>query len=111
VRGLQYRINEKCISFYAPFRKSVHIQLDTIQYIGIDFGIVSGTRQFWIFFSTKPIPAELIHKIHKIPFNKNFMRIQYTKKKYEELLGFLPETKRKDFIKAATILRIYGCKE
>lgn len=103
-----YRLKDRGISFYAPLRKSIHVPYDSIRYIGIDFGIVSGSRQFWIYFSTDPIPAKYVHKIHGMPVNRKCMRVQYSDKRYQELLNVLPDKQKKELIKAATILRVYS---
>ena len=103
-----YRLKDRGISFYAPLRKSIHVPYDSIRYIGIDFGIVSGSRQFWIYFSTEPIPAKYVHKIHGMPVNRKCMRVQYSDKRYQELLNVLPDKQKKELIKAATILRVYS---
>ena len=106
-----YRVNDTGISFYAPFRRSIHIQYHDIAYIGIDFGVVSGSRQFWIYFSTEPIPAKYVHKIHGLPLNRKYMRVQYSDKRFEELLCVLPEKQKRALSKAATILRVYDYSE
>lgn len=103
-----YKASEACISFYAPFRKSIYLPYDTIRYIGIDFGVVAGSHQFWIYFSEEPIPAKYIHKIHKLPVNRKCMRIQYSDARFQELLMVLSERQKKELIKAATILRMYS---
>jgi len=103
-----YRLSNTGISFYAPFRKSINLPYSSIRYIGIDFGVVSGSRQFWIYFSTEPIPAKYVHKIHGMPVNRKCMRIQYSDKRFQELLNVLPDKQKKELIKAATILRVYS---
>ena len=76
--------------------------------MGIDFGIVSGSRQYWIYFSEEIIPAKYVHKIHKLPVSRKCMRIQYSDARFQELLDMLSERQRKDLIKARTILRVYS---
>ena len=103
-----YRVTKTEVTFYAPLRKSIKIPYDSIRYIGIDFGVVAGSRQFWIYFSTEPIPAKYVHKIHSMPVNRKCMRVQYSDKRYQELLNVLPDKQKKELIKAATILRVYS---
>ena len=103
-----YRLNDGGISFYAPLRKSNHFPYDSIRYIGVDFGVVAGSRQFWIYFSTEPIPAKYVHKIHGMPVTRKCMRIQYSDKRFQELLNVLPDKQKKELIKAAIILRVYS---
>ena len=103
-----YRVTKTEVTFYAPLRKSIKIPYDSIRYIGIDFGVVAGSRQFWIYFSTEPIPAKYVHKIHSMPVNRKCMRVQYSDKRYQELLNVLPDKQKKELIKAATIVRVYS---
>ena len=103
-----YRLNDRGISFYAPFRKSIHFPYDSIGYIGVDFGVVGGSRQFWIYFSTEPIPSQYVHKIHSMPVARKCMRLQYSDKRLQELLNALPDKQKKELIKAASILRVYS---
>lgn len=103
-----YQLKDVGISFYAPLRKSIHLPYDSIRYIGIDFGVVSGSRQFWIYFSMEPIPAKYVRKIHGMPVSQKCMRIQYSDKRFQELLNVLPNKQKKELIKAASILRVYS---
>lgn len=103
-----YKLTPTSISFYAPFRKNIYLSYDAIRYIGVDFGVVSGNRQFWIYFSMEPIPPKYVHKIHGMPVNRKCMRIQYSDKRFQELLNVLPDKQKKELIKAATILRVYS---
>ena len=34
-----------------------------MKYIGIDYSLIEGRPEFWIYFSTNPIPVEYTHKI------------------------------------------------
>ena len=34
-----------------------------MKYIGIDYSLIEGRPEFWIYFSTNPVPVEYTHKI------------------------------------------------
>jgi hypothetical protein len=51
-----------------------------MKYIGIDYSLIEGRPEFWIYFSTNPVPVEYTHKIAAYRINKGFLRILYTPK-------------------------------
>lgn len=61
-----------------------------ISHLGIDYDIVGGKRQFWIYFSRVPIPMEYYHRITRLKYTKDTFRIKYNRQVYESLLHYLP---------------------
>lgn len=61
-----------------------------MKYIGIDYSLIEGRPEFWIYFSTNPVPVEYTHKIAAYRINKGFLRILYTPKNYELLIRNTP---------------------
>ena len=41
-----------------------------MKYIGIDYSLIEGRPEFWIYFSTNPVPVEYTHKIAAYRINK-----------------------------------------
>jgi hypothetical protein len=61
-----------------------------MKYIGIDYSLIEGRPEFWIYFSTNPVPVEYTHKIAAYRINKGFLCILYTPKNYELLIRNTP---------------------
>ena len=72
--------------FQAPLRKPKVFIFAEIKDVGIDYGIVSGQKQLWIYFSKTLLPKEYVHRIVRLPYSENAMRIQYRKELYEDLI-------------------------
>ena len=61
-----------------------------MKHIGIDYSLMEGCPEFWIYFSTNPVPMKYTHKIASYRINKGFLRILYTPKSYELLIRNTP---------------------
>ena len=59
-------------------------------YIGIDFGLLNGKKQFWIYFSIDPVPLAYYHNILKAKPSKTYMRVQYSTEVYNLLIENTP---------------------
>lgn len=95
------------IKFYSLARPPRTLFYSDIKYVGIDFGMLSVTRQFWIYFSKTELPYKYHHRINRVPFTKNTMRVQYNKKTYNILLETLPPKLSKQLNNGYSIFRTY----
>lgn len=103
-----YKLAKNKISFYAPFRKPIHMQFERIQFIGIDISEQKDQQAFWIYFSEKPIPPKYLRKINKMPASRSCMRISYSEKRFQELMDILPHKQAKELSKGVSMLHVYG---
>ena len=85
-----FQITATHIVLFAPFRRPICLQYEEITDIGIDFAVVNGSRQFWIYLSKDKLPVKFIHKLNHMPINKDQVKIQYTLRVCNELLKVLP---------------------
>ena len=93
--------------FRAPFRKRIVFQFDNLADVGIDYGHISGEKQFWIYFSLSKIPVEYWHKINRLPFSTSCMRIQYSQEVMNDLLLYMPDKKtKKQLVDGQSTLRV-----
>lgn len=83
------RLHEDKIVLWAMFTRQSYSYAD-MKYIGIDYSLIEGRPEFWIYFSTNPVPVEYTHKIAAYRINKGFLRILYTPKNYELLIRNTP---------------------
>ena len=83
------RLHEDKIVLWAMFTRRSYSYAD-MKYIGIDYSLIEGRPEFWIYFSTNPVPVEYTHKIAAYRINKGFLRILYTPKNYELLIRNTP---------------------
>lgn len=77
------------IVFHALFTRRIFHYRD-IHYIGIDFGLLNGKKQFWIYFSIDPVPLAYYHNILKAKPSKTYMRVQYSTEVYNFLIENTP---------------------
>lgn len=82
-------IYEDRLTLRAMFTKRDYYYAD-MEYIGIDYGLIEGTPQIWIYFSQEPVPMKYYHKITSYPIRKRFLRVLYTKEHYELLIRHTP---------------------
>ena len=81
-------ICEDRIVFWALFTHRTFYYGD-MHHICIDYGLLDGRKQFWMYFSKTPIPAMYYHRINRMKPSRSFMRVQYCKKTYERLVATL----------------------
>lgn len=89
----------------APFRKKIRLLYDDVKQIGIDYGVVNGSRQFWIYVSTVEIDNKYWGKMIKLPFSKTTVRVQYSPSVLAAFLADLPQQLKKELQKGESILR------
>ena len=92
----------------APFRSTKRLRFDEIKYIGIDYGVYSGVRHFWIFFRKEPIPLKYQHQIHKETLTKDRIRIEYDKKIFDKIISSLPPKLGKQLSASYSVIRAYN---
>ena len=83
------------------------LRYDEIKYVGIDFGDVSGMRQFWIYFSRTPIPMKYFHRMTRLKYTKDTFRVQYNRNTYESLLHYLPPKLSRELAKHYSVIRLH----
>lgn len=93
------------IVFYAPFRRKICMPYKTVCEIGIDYGVFSQRKQFWIYICKESFPQKYVHKIHTLPMEKKYMRVKYSDQILKELLQVLPVRLEKQLSKSQTALR------
>ncbi len=95
----------------APFRIPHKMAWNRIEYVGIDYGVVSGFRQFWIYFSMDPIPPKYIHWIHQWPMSYRMIRFQYNKDIFDLLIKNLPDQIGRKLNNSYSIIREFRVDE
>lgn len=99
------------IIFRALFRRTRRMAYAQMNVIGIDFAPLTGSRQFWIYFSKIEIPYKYFHKINNLPINNDTLRVQYSDKIYNALLYAMPPEQAKLLNRAHSTLRAYRYNE
>lgn len=61
-----------------------------INHIGVDYWLMQGEPEFWIYFSKEPVPMKYYHKINTHLNTKTFCRILYIPKNYNLLIQNTP---------------------
>lgn len=94
--------------FRAPMRKAIVFCFEEIADIGIDYGVISGMRHFYIFIGKSKISHNFTHRITRLRFSDEAMRIQYRRIIFDALLQVLPQkTLGKQLIKNESVIRLF----
>lgn len=97
--------------FRAVFHKTRIFLLSEICDVGIDYGVISGIKQFWIYFSKEKVDSRYVHNILRLPYSCTTMRVQYSKKVYDALMQDICCDKiRNKLIKSQSIISFYNVK-
>lgn len=111
INGYEYwglwKIENDGIRFFSLIRPGFLMNYADIQHVGIDYWNANGTRQFWIYFSKNKIDSKYLHRINRLPFTREHMRIQFSEEAYGELLKSLPADKAKQLNRAHSVIRAY----
>lgn len=99
-------IQEDRLLFKALFTRRSFYYKD-MRYIGVDYGVLEGRKQFWIYFSEKEIPMKYYHQINRLKFTKDCMRVQYYKKAYNKLVEHTPPEISKQLRKCYSTVLLY----
>lgn len=99
-------ICEDRIVFWALFTHRTFYYGD-MHHIGIDYGLLEGRKQFWIYFSKTPIPTKCYHRINRMKPSRSFMRVQYCKKTYERLVANTPPQISNQLRKCYSTIRLH----
>ena len=83
------------------------INYEDMKYIGIEYGIINGAKQFWIYISNHPIESKYLHHINYMPIRRDCLRIQYSKAVFNELLGVLPPILKKQLERSYSVIRLH----
>jgi hypothetical protein len=78
-----------------------------MHHIGVDYGLLDGRKQFWMYFSKTPIPAMYYHRINRMKPSRSFMRVQYCKKTYERLVANTPPQISNQLRKCYSTIRLH----
>lgn len=101
-------IKDDCVVLRRPLKRAKRLGFDEIQSIGIDVGT---TGAFWIYISSRSIPAEYHNKINRLTPKRCDMLFAYSDSAYRSLCEYLPGRLGKKFAASASILRLYGDKK
>lgn len=97
------------LQFCALFHKPRKFYYEDLVEVGIDYGLISGTTQFWLIFSKEKIPGKYRHRANRIPFSKDTMRIAYSKKVYDTLCFHVTNKKvLKQLQQVQTVIRLHN---
>lgn len=99
-------ICEDRIVFWALFTHRTFYYSD-MHHIGVDYGLLDGRKQFWMYFSKTPIPAMYYHRINRMKPSRSFMRVQYCKKTYERLVANTPPQISNQLRKCYSTIRLH----
>lgn len=102
-----FSIGTDYIQISAFPRKTYRLDFSDVQIIGIDYDIISGKKQFWIYFSKKVIPMKYYHRMLKLPYSKDVIKISFSKKRFDILMKCLPERLKKDLGRSYSTIRLY----
>ena len=91
----------------APLRRTIKIDYSEVRDIGIDFGVINYSRQFWIYISKTRIDPRYLRAIHQLPINKNTIKIQYSQEVFDVLLHVLPPHLKNQLEKAKSVVCVY----
>ena len=98
-------IKDDCIVLYRPLKRRKKIAFEDIQSIGIDVGT---TGAFWIYISSRQIPAKYHNKINKLTPKKSDILFAYSDRAFESLCTYLPKSYSKRLSATASIIKLYG---
>lgn len=98
-------IKDDCVVLRRPLRLEKRLKFDEIQFIGIDVGT---TGAFWIYISSRSIPAKYHNKINRLTPRRCDILFAYSDKAYRSLCEYLPSKLSKKFAASASIIRLYG---
>lgn len=105
-------ICEDRIVLRAPLRKPLTFMYEDVNNIGIDYGLVSGKKQFWIFISKCPVDKKFTHNILHLPYSASTMRIQYRKSVYMAIMRIAPyDIIGKQLCRSHSVIRVYRAEE
>lgn len=99
-------ICEDRVVFRALFTHRTFYYSD-MHHIGVDYGLLDGRKQFWMYFSKTPIPAMYYHRINRMKPSRSFMRVQYCKKTYERLVANTPPQISNQLRKCYSTIRLH----
>lgn len=101
-------ITDAGLVFRAPFRRKREFRYEELCEFGIDYGGLSVGRQYWIYFCKAPFDKKYRHSINRMPFNGNWMRIQYREDVYKALYAAAPKAIQKRWDRYSNGIRADG---
>jgi len=103
-------IKTDCLILRAPLHKTICIRWKEVKELGIDYGMLSVSKQFWIYISNTTIQKQYVHKITNLPFSSSCIRVQYSKHVFNSFIHYLPSDLRKRLLRCTSTLRLHGIK-
>lgn len=104
-------VDENYLILKTPMRRKIKLRLSEIKYFGIDYGVYSGGRHFWIYFSTVPIPKKSIHAIQRLKYSKNTLKIEYSEREFNFLVDNTPMYISKQLRSSYSVIRLFQNKK
>ena len=100
-----YKLTEDAIILYAPLRRRIKLAFADVKYIGVDYSLIRGKPEFWVYFSKVPIKQKYWNNIAKLRFTRSTVRILYTPERFAEFISILPPHLSKELQKGVSMLR------
>jgi len=103
--GFEYfgklEITSDSLIFTAIFHPRIVFKYDEIRDLGIDYGHLPQGKQYWIYFSASRLDYKYCHRINRVPFSADCMRIEYRSDVYSALLNEITDKRIKKILQAA----------
>lgn len=97
-------IKENCLEFRTLLAHR-YFYYDDIHFIGIDYGVIQGQKEFWIFYSKEPIPFEYYHNMQRVKYTKKTMRSRFSEELFASLCYYLPNPLSKELARQYSVIR------
>ena len=106
-----YTITEDSISLHAPFRRTLTLRYEDVQYVGAGRNWLSVNYAYWLYLSCDRVPLEQLEDMRKFKLNNRGLRLAYSPKAFAALMDCLPEDKKQQLERSKTTLRAWGIKD
>lgn len=83
------------------------LHFEDIRAVGIDYDIVGGKKEFWIYFSCAPISMKYYHQIKRLKFTKETFRVKYSRNTLESLLYYMPPKLSRELGKHYSVILLH----
>ncbi|MBQ2954305.1 MAG: hypothetical protein IJE07_12310 [Clostridia bacterium] len=106
-----YTITEDSISLHAPFRRTLTLRYEDVQYVGAGRNFLSVNYAYWLYLSCDRVPVEQLEDMRRFQLTKRGLRIAYSRKAFAALMDCLPEDLAMQLDRSRTTLRAWGVKD
>ena len=95
-----YQFTIDSVVMHAPFRKTIQIYYDEVKCSGIDYDLINGSYQFWIYLSKDYIPPKYCGRVSRLPITESTIRVLYSEGSIKSFISFVPETIKRELRKS-----------